>query len=143
MNHECFGEANNTSFLVGERTSFESMAYATFNSNAICHIGKKCMFSYDINLYNTDAHPILDIHTKEIVNKVKGIEIGDHCWIGRGASVLKNTKLAEDCIVGWGSVISGDKSKKPHCVYAGNPARLVKENVTWDNNGAKWEYNKN
>ncbi len=142
-NHPNFGAVNNASVRVGEYTSFESTVYSTFNSNSYCHIGKKCMFSLDINLYNTDAHPVLDINTKEVVNKVKGIEIGNHCWIGRGVTILKNTKLAEDCIVGWGSVIAGDKSKKPHCVYAGNPARLVKENVTWDSNGAKWKYNKN
>lgn len=52
---------------------------------------------------------------------------------------MKNTSLAEDCIVGAFSVLSG-KHGTSHAVYAGNPAKLVKVNRTWDPNGKKYGY---
>ena len=79
--HKNFGKCNNTNFSIGENTSIESMTYLTFNCNTYCEIGKDCMISYNVTLYNTDAHPIFDIETGKIINKVKGIKIGNHCWL--------------------------------------------------------------
>lgn len=129
------GKANNTEFELGEKSSVGEMQYVTFNSGAKCIIGDNCMFAFDINFYNTDAHPVFDINTKEIINKVKEIRIGNHVWIGAHASILKNTQITDDCIVGWGSVVSG-KHVTPHCAIAGNPAKKVKEGITWDPNGS-------
>ena len=133
--HKNFGKANNSVFVFDESSSVESLEYVTFNSNSKCVIGKKCMFSFDITIYNTDAHPILDVNTNEIVNKVKEINIGDHCWVGAHSTILKNTQIADDCIVGWASVVSG-KHLIPHCAIAGNPAKKVREGVTWSPNGS-------
>lgn len=130
-----FGKANNTEFTVGNNTTFESAQYITYNCNAICRIGNDCMFAFGITLFNTDAHPIIDRTTGKIINKVKGIDIGDHCWIGAHAAILKNTTLANDTIVGWGSVVSG-KHETPFSAIGGNPAKLIKSNITWDCDGS-------
>ena len=97
------------------------------------------MISTGVNIFNTDAHPIIDIETGKVINKIRGIDIGSHCWLGKKSTILKNTRIANDCIVGWGSVVSG-KFDTPHCVLAGNPAKCVKMGVTWDSNGAKYGY---
>ena len=62
---------------------------------------------------------------------MKGINIGNHCWIGANSTILKNTTIADDSIIGWGGVVSGSYSQS-HCAIAGNPARVVKTNITWD-----------
>lgn len=133
--HPNFGKVTNSVFVFGECSSVESLSYVTFNSNSKCIIGKNCMFSFDISIYNTDAHPIYDVNTNEIVNKVKEINIGNHCWIGAHTTILKNTQIADDCIVGWSSVVAG-KHLTPHCAIAGNPARKVREGITWSPNGS-------
>lgn len=135
QNHKNFGKVYDSVFEIGENTGIESLQYVTFNSNAKCIIGEKCMFSFDIMIYNTDAHPVFDVKTNEIINKVKEINIGNHCWIGARSTILKNTQIADDCIVGWGSVVAG-KHLVPHCALAGNPAKKVKEGITWDANGS-------
>ena len=135
LNHPNFGKVNNALFEIGENSTVEALKYVTYNSNAKCYIGKNCMFSSGITIYNTDAHPIYDINTSEIVNKVKEIKIGNHCWIGMNVTLLKNTQIADDCIVGFGSVVSG-KHLTPHCAIAGNPAKKVKEGITWHYNGS-------
>ena len=90
----------------------------------------------DINIFNTDAHPIYSIGPNEIINKVKGINIGNHCLIGANVTLLKNTNISDDCILGWGGVVSGS-FQQPHCAIAGNPAKIVKTDITWNSNGSK------
>lgn len=67
---------------IKRETSIESLTYVTYNSNTGCIIGERCMLAFDIVIYNTDAHAILDYSTKKLINYVKGINIGNHCWIG-------------------------------------------------------------
>lgn len=142
QNHSNFGEVNFSKFNIGKGTSIEDLTYYTYNSNTHCTIGEKCMFSSDITLYNTDAHPIMDLKTMDVINKVKGISIGNHCWIGQKASILKNTVIPNDCIIGYGAVVSGT-NKEEHSAYAGNPAKCIKTSITWDSNGRKNGYIEN
>lgn len=139
QNHNNFGAIENAEFRIKKGTSIEEMQYITYNSNSKCIIGENCMFSFGITIYNTDAHAILDYKTKRLVNFVDGIYIGNHCWVGMNVTLLKNTIIPDDCIIGTQSVVSG-KLPVEHAVYAGNPVRLVKENRTWDANGRKHGY---
>jgi len=125
-----YGKVQNCRIEIGENTSIESCTMTILNSNSYIDIGRECMFANEINLYNTDSHPVLDFITKKIINRVKGIKIGNHCWIGRSATILKNSIIPDDCIVGWGAVVSS-KFDEQHCAIAGNPARIVKQNITW------------
>jgi len=134
--HFNFGPIQNVKCCIGELCGFESCDVITFNSNAIINVGDKCMVSYNVNIYHTDAHPILDVKTNKIINKVKSLTIGNHVWIGANSTILKNTSIANDCIVGWGSIVSGNFSE-PYCAIAGNPACVVKKGITWDSNGSK------
>lgn len=107
QNHPNFGKVNNSILNIGKYVSMEKVEYITFNSNTFCNIKEKCMFAYDINLYNTDAHPIFEKGTKKIINNVKGIEIGEHSWIGRGVTILKNSIVPQNSIIGMNSVFGG------------------------------------
>ena len=136
--HPNFGMVGNTHIFIGQRTSFESVLLMAANANSSIEIGERCMFSYNINVYNTDMHPILRAEDKSIINKVGKLKIGDHVWVGYDATILKNTTIADDSIIGWGSVVSSKYGRPTSgCVVAGNPAKIVKTGVTWDSNGSK------
>lgn len=53
------------------------------------------------------------------------IVIEDDVWVGAGAIILPGVVLGRGCVIGAGSVVT--KSVPPGCIYAGNPARLVRE----------------
>ncbi len=139
QNHPYFGKIYNSSFEILKDTSIEQMSYVTYNSNTYCKIGEDCMLSYGITIYNTDAHPIFDKDTKQLINRAKGIEIGKHSWICQGVTILKNSTIPNNSIVGCNAVFSGRKDD-PYCAYAGNPAKVVKSNVIWDRNGKDCGY---
>lgn len=132
----CFGKITGASFSINPGSSIESLTYGTANANAFCHIGKNCMFSDNITLYNSDSHPIISLSDGQVCNWVDGIRIGDHCWIGHGVTILKNSFIPDDCIIGYNSVVCG-KFNVEHAAYAGNPAKLIKSGITWASNGAK------
>ena len=139
QHHPYFGDVNNSSFIINKNSSIDSLTYTTYNSNTFCTIEENCMLSYGITIYNTDAHPIFKKGTDEVINKVKGITIGKHSWIGMNVTILKNSIIPSNSIVGCNSVFSGGQCQ-PYCAFAGNPARIIKENVDWDANGAKYGY---
>ncbi len=56
--------------------------------------------------------------------KIGTVTIGNHCFIGHGSTILCNTRIGDNVIIGAGSVVSGDIPSG--CVYAGNPARFIK-----------------
>lgn len=137
--HENFGPIHDSKFIIKDDTSIESLDYITYNSFAKCIIGEQCMISYNIVLYNSDAHAILEYGSNKLVNYVDGIYIGEHCWVGKDVTIMKNTYIPNDCIIGANSLVSG-KLENEHAMYAGNPAKLVRTNRTWNPNGNKCGY---
>ena len=99
--------ASGCSFVIGQNTSMEDVKYVTYNSNVKFETGEECLFASSINIYNTDAHPILSTETNKVLNPVSGIKIGRHCWIANYSTILKNTHIADETIVGWGSIVAG------------------------------------
>ena len=52
------------------------------------------------------------------------IKIGNHVWVGAGATILKGVTVGDHAIIGGGSVVN--KDVPPYAVVVGNPARVVK-----------------
>lgn len=93
-------------------------------------VGTDCMFSNGIQIHSSDSHSIVDLNGKRL-NPAEDIIIGSHCWIGFGTIILKGTHIPEHTVVGAGTVCT-QKYKVSHCILAGNPARIVKEQIDWD-----------
>ena len=95
-------------------------------------IGNDCMFSHDVSIFGTDGHSILDMDERKnrSMEVEKAIHIGTHVWLGKGASVLYGTDIGNGCVVGASSVVRG--AFPARCVLAGNRAKVIRENCTWD-----------
>ena len=94
-------------------------------------IGADCLFSWDIQIMDTDFHKILDKDGNQM-NLDKDIVIGDHVWIGARSTVLKGACIPANSVVAAGSLVSGRKEEE-NCIYAGMGKGLdiVKRNVRW------------
>ncbi|XDD51558.1 DapH/DapD/GlmU-related protein [Leptospira sp. WS92.C1] len=55
----------------------------------------------------------------------KPIRIEDDAWIGSGSILLAGIIIGKGSVVGAGSVVT--KNIPPKCIYAGNPAKLIKK----------------
>lgn len=56
-----------------------------------------------------------------------GVVIGDCCLIGSGATILPKVHVGKNSIVGAGAVVLKDVPE--HVVVAGNPAKIIRENM--------------
>ena len=123
--------SKNTRVSIEDKCTFEGCSILSYHSGTSVVIGENCMFSGGISLMNSDTHPIYNYKTMEICNKARAdIRIGNHCWIGAGATIMKNVSIPDDCIIGWNSVVTKSFDES-HCAIAGNPAKIVKRNLTW------------
>lgn len=116
---------------IGKNSYCNGANICLYESNSSVYIGEGCMFSSQIEIWASDSHSIINAENKKLLNWGKQIFIGNHVWIGIRAIILKNSYIANDCIVGAASVVSG-KFKESNCILAGSPARVVKKGITWD-----------
>lgn len=92
--------------------------------------GDNVLISWDCLIMDTDLH---QIHNKmgQLINAPAPIIIGQKVWIGCRNVILKGSKISDDSIIGANSLLSSDISNHSG-IFAGNPIRLIKENVTWE-----------
>jgi acetyltransferase-like isoleucine patch superfamily enzyme len=53
--------------------------------------------------------------------------IGQNCFIGARSIILPGVEIGDNCVVGTGSVVT--KNVPANCIVAGNPARIIRENI--------------
>ncbi|GAB5517432.1 MAG: hypothetical protein Rhob2KO_51570 [Rhodopirellula baltica] len=112
--------------IVGRRDSTGSgiTSNTRIMVNQSMTIGADCIIAWDVFLTDCDWHQIgEDVPAAPVV-------LGDRTWVAKGASILKGTTIGSDSVVACGSVVPG-KTYSSHSLIAGNPARVVRQNVTW------------
>ena len=57
----------------------------------------------------------------------KAVIIGENCWIGRNATILKGVSIGDNSVIAANSVVT--KSIPNNCIAAGNPAKVVKTEI--------------
>ncbi|MGL4279825.1 MAG: acyltransferase [Albidovulum sp.] len=113
---------------IGQGTSCNGARLICDNSEIL--VGDDCMLSDEIILQGADQHGIVDLQSGEIVNLArKRIEIGNHVWIGRRASVLHGARIGDGSIIGFGALVTSDIPATSLAV--GVPARVIRRDVTW------------
>ena len=127
---EKYDYIDNAVISIGDNCSAGMVDIRLRENNSYVNIGANTMISYDVNIWCSDTHSVLDSQNN-ITNFGKSIEIGDHVWIGMGVKIGKNTKIPSNSIVGWGSVVT-KKFEKENIAIAGNPAKVIKENINWE-----------
>ena len=121
---------NNCTVYIGENSGSNGTSIFLCEHGSSVKIGNNCMFSWGIEFWASDTHSIYSSDTKKLLNWGNEIVVEDRVWIGMHACILKNSHVAHDSIVGAHTVVA-KKFTEPHCVIAGNPARVVKTGISW------------
>ena len=122
----------------GENTHIGKNVYFNFNLVIldVCqvHIGNNCFFGPNIAIY-TALHSLIAKERELYFDEAKGyitdreygkpINIGNDCWFGGNVTILPGVTIHDNVVVGAGSVVTHDLESG--YVYAGNPARKIKE----------------
>lgn len=119
---------NNCNVSIGPNTTLENCYMICMGESNSIIIGEDCMFSGQVEIWNTDSHLITNIKG-EGINPSKPVQIYNHVWVGKHAKILKGVTIGSYSIIGMGSIVT--KSINSHSIAAGNPAKIIKENINW------------
>lgn len=109
--------------VIGENTSIGDRTEIHVGSRV--SIGRNCSISWDVCILDRDYHKF-----NRVNEEPKEIFIGDNVWIGCRAIILKGVNIGDGAVIAAGSVVTKDIPAR--CCVAGNPAKVIKENVTWE-----------
>jgi acetyltransferase-like isoleucine patch superfamily enzyme len=88
-------------------------------------IGAGCAIAWEVLIMDTDFHRVDGRLTGDAATI-----IGDHVWIGAAAKILKGVSVGDGAVIAAGAIVTRDVPAG--ALVAGNPARVVRESVTWD-----------
>ena len=91
-------------------------------------IGDGTMIAPNVIIVDSDFHALWPPESR-LLNPCPendaDVAIGTNVWIGINAIILKGVKIGDNSIVGAGSVVTKDIPSD--CIFAGNPAKLIKK----------------
>ena len=96
-------------------------------------IGEGAVISHNVTIEDYDGHQLYNVDAdgnREAVAISAPITIGDHVWIGAKATILKGVTIGDGAVIAAGSVVT--KDGPAHCLCAGCPAKVIRENVEWE-----------
>lgn len=93
----------------------------TFGDNVVC--------GWNVTIRNGDGHTVIDMGEKR--RKTAPITIGNHVWICAMSTILKNTKIGDNSVVAYGSLLT-KATGESNRLYAGVPAKPIKDNIDWE-----------
>lgn len=101
---------------IGDRTEIHAGAHVS--------IGNDTVIAWDVCIMDRDYHKL-----NADMEVYKPVTIGNHVWIGCHSIILKGITVGDGAVVAAGSVVTHDVP--PGALVGGNPARIIKEQVTW------------
>lgn len=98
------------------------------------HIGDHSLIASRVTILSHD-------HCKRVNTSPLLVDtyIGKRCFIAVGATILPGVRIGDEVIVGAGSVVTKDVPS--NVVVAGNPARIIRENIRMNNMAALINWN--
>jgi len=91
-------------------------------------IGDDCAISHNVTIIDSDFHVLV----KDGVEQPRhgnGITIGNHVWVGTGATILKNAQIGDGAVIAAGALVIGDIPAR--CLAAGVPAKVIDTDIEW------------
>lgn len=114
--HIIFGD----NFCATNSLRIASYNYISFGDNVLC--GWECLF------LDTDFHRLTCEDGSLYPKPIGKVIIGNNCWFALKCTILKDTRVPNDCVIAAKSLLNSIFTKEK-CMLAGTPAKVIKEGV--------------
>ncbi len=92
-------------------------------------VGDDCLFSEGISIRTSDHHSIIDLDDGSQLNHPADVVIGRHVWVSPEVKIMPGVRIGTGAIIGIGAVVTKDVPAAE--MWAGVPARCLRQNVSW------------
>lgn len=124
VRQKCFFNSKFVSVGKGSFINYFCQFHSAYTSENNIAIGDNCYVGMNVN-FCCISHKLGDENQRAGKNIYGSISVGKGTWIGANSVILPNVKIGNGCVVGAGSIVTRDC--EPNCLYAGNPARKIRE----------------
>ncbi|SDO76183.1 acyltransferase [Selenomonas ruminantium] len=120
-----FNVRSGAQIIIGRGTGISNTTFCSWQK---IELGEDVYIGGDCRIYDTDFHSLRKdnrVRLPDVHVKSKSVHIKDGAWLGASVIVLKGVTIGENSVVGAGSVVT--KDIPPNQIWAGNPARYIKD----------------
>jgi acetyltransferase-like isoleucine patch superfamily enzyme len=88
-------------------------------------VGRECIVADRVMLIDFD-HGVVEVERPIRLQGIykRDVNVGNNCWIGYGACILRGVTVGDNCIIGTNTVVT--KDVPDNAVVAGAPARTLR-----------------
>lgn len=126
-----FGEGS--TFTIEGTTIIGDNVAANNNFHLSCHttveIGSDTMIGWDVRIMDSDNHDIIDVDGNKKCSEAP-IIIGKHVWVCSLAHILKGSRIPNDCVVSYRSLVTRPFENEK-TIIGGCPAKEISKITTW------------
>jgi acetyltransferase-like isoleucine patch superfamily enzyme len=120
---------DNNIVAIGPGTTIENATIKCGPRGRMVLVGEDGMISSNVQIETAPDALTFDAETGVAVHAAADIIVQSHVWIGNGARMAGGSGIGRGGILGQLSVLQD--VVEPHSVYAGVPARKLRDNVVW------------
>lgn len=119
--------AVNAEITIGEETKINRGVEIIAHKKI--EIGGNCWFAQGVLVRDNDGHKHSS-DNRTPVDRIIPVNVGDHCWIGQRAVILKGVTLGNNVVVAAGSIVT--RNAREGTLIAGVPARKIRDHIKWE-----------
>src|SRR3954453_7834728 len=99
-------------------------------------IGRECILADRVMLIDFD-HGVVEVERPIRLQGIykRDVQVGNNCWVGYGACILRGVTIGDNCVVGTTTVVT--KDVPDNAVVGGVPARLLR--MREEPSGMRWD----
>lgn len=120
---------DNCTITIGRNSVFRDANFFAGESNTTIKIGKNCLCGI-LTFSTSDFHSIIDLDSGKRINPPNDIKVGDNNWITNHVLIRKGAEIQNFTVVSPYSIVN-KKYDQSNIILAGQPAKIVKENISW------------
>lgn len=120
---------------IGDFTYLNRSVEIMASQEVSVEIGSFCSIGRNVSLFASNDHDMTRITTYPLHRLYDGVSvelggniiIGHDVWIGAQSIILPGANIGTGAIIGAGSVVVQDSTIGPYEIWAGNPAKKIKD----------------